>query len=163
MKVKGIIFEDFVNYKKPSMTIMMPKCNFKCDRECNAQVCQNSHLVDQENIDIDVEELLQNYYCNNPIIESIVFQGLEPFDTFDDLYNFIEIFTGYSTSDVVIYTGYNKDEIQSEIKKLSNFVKQHQNRLIIKFGRFIPDQQPHLDEILGVMLASDNQYAEMIS
>ena len=35
--------------------------------------------------------------------------------------------------------------------------------IIIKYGRFIPNQQKHYDEILGVYLASDNQYAEKIS
>jgi hypothetical protein len=35
--------------------------------------------------------------------------------------------------------------------------------IIIKYGRFIPNHQPHYDEILGVKLASDNQYAERIS
>ena len=35
--------------------------------------------------------------------------------------------------------------------------------IIIKFGRFVPMQQPHFDPILGVNLASDNQYAKQIS
>lgn len=33
----------------------------------------------------------------------------------------------------------------------------------LKFGRYIPNQTPHYDSILGVNLASDNQYAERIS
>ena len=33
MIVKGIITEDFVNYKEPCMTIEFPYCDFKCDRE----------------------------------------------------------------------------------------------------------------------------------
>ena len=32
--------------------------------------------------------------------------------------------------------------------------------IIIKYGRYIPDQEPHQDEVLGVRLASNNQYAE---
>ena len=36
--VKGIIFEDFVNYKKPSMVIEMPYCDFKCDKEYGSQI-----------------------------------------------------------------------------------------------------------------------------
>ena len=28
--------------------------------------------------------------------------------------------------------------------------------------RFIPNQKPHFDEVLGVVLASENQYAERI-
>ena len=29
LTVKGIIFEDFINYKKPCMVIEMPRCDFK--------------------------------------------------------------------------------------------------------------------------------------
>ena len=39
MLVKGIIDEDFVNYKKPSMYIAMPNCSFKCDKDCGRAVC----------------------------------------------------------------------------------------------------------------------------
>ena len=35
--------------------------------------------------------------------------------------------------------------------------------IIIKYGRFIPDQKSHYDEILGVELASNNQYARNIT
>ena len=161
MKVKGIIFEDFVNYKKPSMTIMMPKCDFKCDREYNDSICQNSHLVSQESIDISPNELIDNYYVDNSIVESIVFQGLEPFDTFDDLYEFISVFINKSSDDIVIYTGYYESEINDQINTLINLIGNH-NHLIVKFGRFIPDQEPHFDEVLGVKLASNNQYAKVI-
>jgi hypothetical protein len=34
--------------------------------------------------------------------------------------------------------------------------------IIIKYGRYIPNQTPHYDEVLGVYLASDNQYAVRI-
>ena len=35
--------------------------------------------------------------------------------------------------------------------------------IIVKFGRFIPDQESHYDEVLGVNLASNNQYAKKLS
>lgn len=35
--------------------------------------------------------------------------------------------------------------------------------IVVKFGRYIPGQEKHYDEVLGVYLASDNQYAEKIS
>ena len=35
--------------------------------------------------------------------------------------------------------------------------------IIIKFGRYIPNQEKHYDDVLGIELASDNQYAEVIS
>ena len=37
------------------------------------------------------------------------------------------------------------------------------DNIIIKFGRFVPNQTPHCDEVLGVKLVSNNQYAVKIS
>ena len=84
MKIKGIIDEDFINYKKPSMVIEMPRCTFKCDKECGMQVCQNSALAAAANIDISINELAYRYSIND-ITQAIVFQGLEPFDSWSDL------------------------------------------------------------------------------
>ena len=58
---------------------------------------------------------------------------------------------------IVIYTGYNKKEdflVENMIRKYHN--------IIIKWGRYIVGHKPHYDEALGIMLASDNQYAEVI-
>ena len=66
MKIKGLIDEDFVNYKKPAMVIEFPYCTFKCDKECGQSVCQNSALAHEPNITIDYDELLTRY-INNPI------------------------------------------------------------------------------------------------
>ena len=35
--------------------------------------------------------------------------------------------------------------------------------IIVKFGRFKPNEESHLDKLLGVRLASPNQYARLIS
>lgn len=159
MEIKGIIHEDFVNYKVCSMTIAMPYCTFKCDKECGSNVCQNSKLVKDPTLDIPAAKIIEQYLYN-PLSHAIVFQGLEPFDSYNDLYYFIYAlrFVFKNNDPVVIYTGYNKDEILSKIDDLRKF-----NNIIIKFGRYIPDQKPHYDEILGVNLASDNQYAEVIT
>ena len=159
MTVKGIIDEDFVNYKKPSMFIAFPRCSFKCDKESKEQVCQNGILATAPDIEISCAEVLDRY-VNNQITSAIVCSGLEPFEQFDQVYNFIEkLRKDYNCDDtVLIYTGYNKEEITEQIDKLKIF-----DNIIIKFGRFIPGQKPHYDEVLGVMLASDNQYAARIS
>ena len=159
MEIKGIIHEDFVNYKVCSMTIAMPYCTFKCDKECGIDVCQNSKLAKEPTIDIPAAKIIEQY-LHNPLSHAIVFQGLEPFDSYNDLYYFIYAlrFVFKNDDPVVIYTGYNKDEILSKIDDLRKF-----SNIIIKFGRYIPDQKPHYDEILGVNLASDNQYAEIIT
>lgn len=156
MKIIDIIDEDFINYKKPCMTIMMPFCTFKCDKECGKQVCQNSDLASAPKIDIPTKKIIQRY-LNNPISESIVFQGLEPMDSFYQVLNFVKKFREVSSDDIVIYTGYTKKEIQWYLTFFKDF-----DNIIIKYGRFIPDQKNHFDEVLGVNLASDNQYAERL-
>lgn len=158
MIIKQLIYEDFVNYKKPSMLIGMPKCSFKCDKECGSQVCQNSILAKSQDINIDIEDLINRYLSNN-IISAIVIGGLEPFDSYPDLINFLHYFRHYSNDDVVIYTGYNKPEIQEQI----DYIATNYNNIIVKFGRFIPNQSHYYNEVLGVELSSNNQTAEKIS
>ena len=158
LAVKGIIFEDFVNYKKPSMVIEMPFCTFKCDKQCGRPVCQNSSLAQQENHYVDVDQVMAWYIGKNKIAESIVFQGLEPFDSFTDLRTWITTFRHFTDDDIVIYTGYNKDELTWMLEELSKF-----KNIIIKYGRFIPNQESHYDPVLGVELSSPNQYAEVFS
>lgn len=159
MKTRGIVFEDFVNYKVPCMTIMMPYCTFKCDHECGEPVCQNGELAHSPLLDFAIEDIIEAYKIN-PISRAVIFQGLEPFDSFDDLRNFIFEFRNcYSlTDDIIIYTGYKNYEIENQLIQLKQFPN-----IIVKFGRYIPQQPPIFDPILGVELASPNQYAERIS
>ena len=159
MKTRGIIFEDFVNYKVPCMTIEMPYCDFKCDRESGEQVCQNCALASTPIQEYENTTIVQAYR-DNPISRALVFQGLEPFDSFDDLRDLLFVFRNcYSINDdVVIYTGYNKYEIENQLTELKQFPN-----IIVKFGRYIPQQPPIYDELLGLELASHNQYAERIS
>ena len=158
MILKGVIDTDIVNYKKISMVLEFPICkNFKCDHECGKQVCQNSALATAPNIEVDPIDLISRYE-NNFMTEAICLQGLEPLDTWADLYTFVLLFRSISDDDIVIYTGYTKCEIADKIKQLEEFPN-----IIVKFGRYVPGQQSHYDEVLGVELASDNQYAEKIS
>ena len=85
-------------------------------------------------------------------------QGLEPIDSWADLQLFIQKFRERSNDDIVIYTGYYKEEIADKINWLKNY-----DNIVVKFGRFIPGHKKHYDEVLGINLASDNQYAEVIS
>lgn len=59
---------------------------------------------------------------------------------------------------MVIYTGYYPQEMENQIQALSSY-----KNIIIKFGRYIPNKEPVYDDVLGVKLASDNQFAERIS
>lgn len=177
MIVKDILDEDFVNYKKPSMMIAFPYCSFKCDKDCGRAVCQNSPLINNLNVEISCEEVIQRY-INNSITEALVFQGLEPFDSQKDLINLVcTLRNQYGCNDdIVIYTGYTKEEVEDFVLndiypslgdtfsgniKVIRLLKTLGN-IIIKYGRYIPDQEPHYDEVLGVNLASDNQYAERL-
>lgn len=157
MLIKGILEEDFVNYKKPSMFISFPSCTWKCEKECGKKVCQNGTLATTPNINIGVKTIV-NKYINNPITKSIVCGGLEPFDTFDDLLQLIAYLRVSTDDDIVIYTGYYKEEIADKIPLLSKY-----KNIVIKYGRYIPGQKEHYDDVLGIFLISDNQYAERIS
>ena len=157
MLIRGLIEEDFVNYKKASMFIVFPTCTFKCEKECGIKCCQNSEVAKSTAIEIDIR-LLVDRYINNPITHAVVCGGLEPIDSWDDLYRFISALRKQTDDDIVIYTGYNKNEILKEIRMLREFPN-----IIIKFGRFKPNDKHRFDEVLGVELASENQYAEKVS
>lgn len=151
--LKGIIDEDFVNYRVPSMTLMFPKCSFKCGKDC-----QNQELAKEPDIEVDIDSLCERY-LNNPITKAIVCQGLEPLDSQDSLFEFLSILRNkYNCyDDVVIYTGYTEEEVGVLIATLRCY-----QPVVIKYGRYIAGNEPHYDEILGVKLASNNQYAKRI-
>ena len=44
MKLKFLIDEDIVNYKKTSMVIGFPYCSMKCNKDCGSEVCHNTPL-----------------------------------------------------------------------------------------------------------------------
>ena len=165
MVLKNIIYEDFVNYKKPSMFLIFPKCSFKCDKENGSALCQNSALTKEPDLNVDKEWVIKSY-LNNPISEAIVCGGLEPMDSILDLLSFIDCLRhGHDCNDpIVIYTGYTEEELEkgeyggyvSDLAK--NYwenIKKYGN-IIVKFGRYRPNNKPHYDEILGVQLISDN-------
>lgn len=159
MIIKGLLDEDFVNYRVPSITIMFPYCSMKCDKECGKPICQNGELSKAEDYDVSVKDIVTRYITNS-ITDAMVFQGLEPLDSFNDVLSIIcELRSVNCYDDIVIYTGYNKEEIEDKIKILKYY---GEHNIVIKYGRFVPNQEPHYDEVLGVKLASDNQYAERI-
>lgn len=156
MLVKGIITEDFVNYKEPCMTIEFPFCNFKCDKENGTQLCQNYSLQFDKNIDISYERIAE-LYTSNDITKAIVFQGLEPYFDRKVLYELIDVLRNRTDDPIIIYTGFTEDELNNDIPILKFF-----RNIIVKFGRYRPNNKSHYDKILGVNLASDNQYAKKL-
>lgn len=151
---KGIIFEDFIQYRFPTMFITNTTCNLKCEKECGIQCCSNNKLFKEKNFCSTFDTII-NKYMSNPITKSLTFGGLEQFDEPEQLLLLIKSLRKFTQDDIIIYTGYYPNEINNYVKLLSeNF-----NNIIIKFGRYIPNQETHYDEVLGVKLASDNQYA----
>lgn len=168
MRIKGIVDEDFVNYKLPSMYIVFPSCTFKCDKENGCNLCQNSSLVHEPDIEIDKETIIERY-LQNPITQAIVLAGLEPFDSKFDLLPFVNcVRVQYKCNDpIIIYTGYTEDELENGLiseatpeLNINYWQSLKQLGVIVKFGRFRPNENSHYDEVLGVWLASKNQYAK---
>ena len=154
MRIKGVNFECFGDYKEIGMLIIFPYCSFKCDKESGCEVCQNSSLAKEPIIEVSTESLIQTYQ-SNPLTNALICGGLEPFDSPEDLRELLTAFRKASKDAIVIYTGYTEFEVQKIIdfewlKSLGN--------LYIKYGRFKPNQSSHFDELLGVNLASENQY-----
>lgn len=160
IKVRDIVHEDFTNYYIPSMFIALGECNWKCCIEQNLDIsmCQNSKIAQQKEIELDIDYIF-NKYCSNKITSAIVIGGLEPFTRFSDLCILIKHFRENNIEDdFVIYTGYYPNELEKEIEMLKEF-----KNIVIKFGRYIPKREKVFDNILGINLASDNQYATKIS
>ena len=160
MQVKGVQTEDFVNYKLPSMFISTCKCDWKCctDLHMDIGVCQNAPLAQSPTKEVSNEYLYQQF-VSNPITKAVVVGGLEPMLQIDELESLIKLFRENNEhSPFIIYTGYYPKEIVNELNRLKNY-----NNIIVKFGRFVPNDTNHYDEVLGVNLASSNQYAKQIS
>lgn len=159
MRLKGVTDEDFLNYRLPSMFLATAFCDFKCDREAGESCCQNSSLAKAEVIETPNAWIVRRYLAN-PITKAIVFGGLEPFAQYAELFAFLQCLReDYHCNDtVVIYTGYTPEELAPQLAELRQF-----RNIIVKFGRFIPNRERHRDPILGIDLASENQFAQQIS
>lgn len=157
MIIKSIIDEDFINYKKASMVLLMPYCSFKCEKECEGVHCHNKELFSKPDRDMPVIDIIKRYN-DNDITKAVIFSGMEPLDSFDDILAFIFCFRQSCDDDIIIYTGYREDEVSDKVEKLSAY-----KNIIVKFGRYRTGQEKHFDDILGVYLASNNQYAKIIS
>lgn len=163
MRLKFIKQEDFVNYKKASMFLGTCFCDFKCCHEAGfpTSLCQNEPWSKEPIKQYDDIWIL-NEFDSNPFVDAIVLGGMEPLKQFDELIDFLNCRREHKSekvnnADVVIYTGYYPNEIKAELLALREFPN-----IIMKYGRFIPNIEGRFDPILGVNLASNNQYAEKL-
>ena len=138
------------------MVVMFPNCSFKCEIEAGCKMCQNSELVKSKNITVSTQRIIDRF-TNNAISKALVLSGLEPFDSYEDMIKLIQDFREHCDNTIVIYSGYTKDELSDRIPILHDL-----GNVVIKYGRYIPNQSRHFDDCLGVYLASDNQYAEKV-
>lgn len=161
MRIKTIVDEDFTNYKKASMFIGTISCGGKCCIEAGIplSVCQNDGWRSCAPIAMSDRQICMRYMAN-PLTNAIVIGGLEPFEQAKEVRKLVWMLRNVfmCDDDVVIYTGYTPDEIEEEVKLLSEF-----KNIIIKYGRYVPNARTRYDDVLGVNLVSDNQYAVKIS
>jgi len=161
MKIIQLIEEDFVNYKRPAFYVGFPTCSFKCDTDCGRRVCQNRPLITAKKIEVEFDRLIEKY-LGNSITKAIVCGGLEPLDSMQDLKDMILAFRKKTDDDIVVYTGYY--EYEPLALEFISFVKEYNvSNILAKFGRYVPDQKNHFDDIIGVWLASDKQHGVKIS
>lgn len=159
MIIKDIQDETLQDYKDVAMLISARTCDWKCCRDAGYEICQNSEVARRKDIDIPNEKICERY-LSNKVSKAIIFGGLEPMFQILDILAILELLRNhYHCNDtVVIYTGYDKSEIKPQVRALSEYPN-----VIVKYGRFIPNQTTHYDAVLGVFLASPNQWAEKIS
>lgn len=159
-KCFDIIAQDFVNNGLGSTFLIESgiSCTFKCDKECKQSVCQNSPLTNASIIELSIDRVIEMYNSQN-ISHSITFQGLEPLDNLKQHLWFIYYFRKISNDPIILWTGYDESECEALIYLIK---KMNWINIIIKYGRYIPNRNKIYDEILGVWLSSDNQYAKEI-
>lgn len=159
MRIRNLMDQDIVNYKKTSMFIATCYCDFKCCKQLNLDICicQNSPIAQSKIINISNQRIVKRY-IKNKLTHAIVFGGLQPMMQFDQLVQLIDCFRTQTQDDIVIYTGYNLEQVQDKIQILKKY-----KNIIVKFGRYKPGDQVHYDQVLGVSLANKEQYALKIS
>lgn len=164
MKLFDVKTDNVTDYKETSLLLVFPYCTGKCGPKCH-----NYNMIGKKpNLDVSVETIV-DMYNNLKTHKAVVFAGLEPMDSFDDVCDLVKALSRISKNcDIVIYTGYYEYEIKDKIKKLIDIY--HHNRygnkeLIIKFGRYIdnPEDPGHFSEILGIHLAGNNQTVMSVS
>lgn len=161
MQYKNIIFDDVVNYRETSMFIGTCFCDWKCCTEIGADIClcQNSPAHCLKNKEIDNEKLVRKY-LKLGTMHALVLGGFEPLwnNSWSDVLGFLRCFRSHTQDTIVIYTGYYENEVSEKIGQLKEL-----GNVVVKFGRYRPNQKPHHDDVLGVNLANDEQYAKRIS
>ena len=118
---------------------------------------------------------IYNYYLSHPKFKAFVISGIDISVNAFDLTQIVDEIRNkqHCLDDIIIWSEYTEEELNGEPDKeydKINFEKVHAvykqlqqyENIIVKFGRYVPGDKPHPDELLGVDLSSDNQYAKFI-
>lgn len=146
--------EVFQDYKKSAILFSTCYCNWKCCHEAGIpeSVCQNQKVAQQREVYLPFESVLKK--VNQSFTDAVIFGGLEPMLQADEVVQCIQYLRQHGVKkDIVVYTGYYVEEIDEE-----TLAYLAMNDVILKCGRYIPDRKPKFDAVLGITLASDNQY-----
>jgi len=146
------------DYKKTGLYVTIGiNCTGKCWKKqgLNSKICQNWEYNNKYSL-FSIEEIIKEYY-RNPFISCYILTGMEPFDNFEEMLLLISEIRISNDCDIVIYSGYNKEELEKHIETLKKF-----KNIIIKFGIYAVDLPRIYDDVLGIELISSNQYAKRI-
>ena len=158
VRLKGLMDVSYQDYRKPSMVLTMAFCDFKCWKGELKNPCQNSALAHSPIILVNTETILERY-MKNPLSKALVFSGLEPLLQKYEMFGIVDEFRKQTMDDIVIFTGYDMDEID---EKFLDSLRPYEN-IYLKLGRYVPNSQSKYDPVLGITLASDNQYGIKIN
>jgi len=160
IRLRDIVDECFQDYYKPAMLLATTTCNWKClvEQGLSTSLCQNMPLCENPIVEVLFEDIAQRF-LKNSITHAIVIGGFEPMLQQDEIIELVRYLRASNIADdIVIYTGYYPDEVIDAVEKLRQF-----SNIVVKFGRYRPGHNAHFDNVLGVSLISDNQYAIRIS
>lgn len=145
--------EVFQDYKDSAILFSAIDCDWKCCREYGQSICQNQKMHGQREVILPFSRVLETI-CNS-YTDAVIFGGLEPMLQADELVQCIEYLRQQGMSrPIIIYTGYYPHEINTDtLIRLANC------HVIMKFGRYDPSYEPKFDDILGITLASGNQFS----
>lgn len=154
------ITEVFQDYKKAALFLGVCFCDWKCCKESGLPLstCQNYSWSNNEIVEVSFDNIVKRIR-DNLLTEAVVIGGLEPVLQMDEVVQLISYIREQGLkNDIVIYTGYYDYEIDDNT--LSTLAKYN---VLMKCGRYIPDKYSYFNNLLGVSLASPNQYVLKLS
>lgn len=154
------ITEVFQDYKKAALFLGVCFCDWKCCKESGLPLstCQNYSWSNNEIVEVSFNSIV-NRIKGNLLTDAVIIGGLEPLIQINEVVQLISYIRQQGLkNDIVIYTGYYDYEIEDntllELKKYN---------VLMKCGRYKPNKIPFFSTLLGITLASDNQYVLKLS